>query len=275
MVMANENYILSWIGGKYYLRGWITDKMPSHDVYVEPFGGAAHVLLYKNPSGIEIYNDIDGDLVNLFKYARDHKDELIEYLEMIPYSRKIHDDWLNEWKQGTKGKDDLERAARFFFLINTSMNGKMGTFSTSYKKNITSQYWGKVRNIKNFANRMKNVIIENKDFEECIKMYDSKSTLYYIDPPYYDINYYSTNFSHKDHLRLYNCLKDIEGKFIISYYPHPVILKLYKNYNIYEKECVKHSNVVHNSCENRNKPRSTEILITNFKFQKTLQEVIK
>jgi len=255
------------MGGKFYIRKWIIDKFPPHYAYVEPFGGAAYVLLCKMPSRVEIYNDIDGDLVNLFEQARTHKDELIEYLESFPYSRKIHDMWLYDWKMGIKGNDDIERAARFFYISNSSVNGTFGTFQVSALKNAANSFYSKLNNIRDFANRMKNVVIENLDFEKCIKTYDSENTLFYIDPPYYDTNYYSVKFSHDEHVRLYKTIKNIEGKFVLSYYPHPVIMEMYgnENFNIYKREVVKHSQLT-----NKKKDKATEILITNFKTQRTL-----
>ena len=258
-------HIITRMGGKFYGRKWIVDKFPLHHTYVEPFGGAAYILLCKSPSKLEVYNDIDGDLVNLFEQARTHKDELIEYLESFPYSRKIHDTWLKEWKLGIKGNNNIERAARFFYLSNSSVKGRFGTFLTGATRNRATSFNNKINNIRDFAARMKKVVIENLDFEKCIKIYDSKNTFFYIDPPYYDTDYYSVRFSHDDHVRLYKILKDIKGKFMLSYYPHPVIMEMYKNFNIYERIVLKD-----NQLRSQMKNRTTEILITNFTTQKTL-----
>ena len=260
-------HIITRMGGKFYIRKWIISKFPPHHTYVEPFGGAAYVLLCKAPSKVEVYNDIDGNLVNLFEQARTHTDELIEYLESFPYSRKIHDTWLDEWKLGMKGNNDIERAARFFYISNSSVNGRFSTFSTSALKNNAKSFYGKLNNIRDFANRMRNVVIENLDFEKCIKAYDTENTLFYIDPPFYNTDYYFVNFSHEDHVRLYETIKDIKGKFILSYYPHSIIMEMYgnENFNIYKREVVKHSQLSY-----RKRDKATEILITNFKTQRTL-----
>ncbi len=106
------------------------------------------------------------------------------------------------------------------------------------------------------------------DFERVIMKYDRKETLFYLDPPYVDVEYYynvaGVDFKTKDHERLAEILKNINGKFVLSYYKHPMIKKLYKGFNFYSRQASKHSAGVTIHSKTRIKPKSTEWLITNY-----------
>ena len=92
------SHILSYIGGKFNIADWIVPHFPKHVCYVEPFGGAARVLLRKRVSEIEVYNDISQDLVNLFMIAKEMPDKLITETNALPYSRWLYETWLKDWK---------------------------------------------------------------------------------------------------------------------------------------------------------------------------------
>ena len=116
--------------------------------------------------------------------------------------------------------------------------------------------------------RLKKVQIECLDFEACIEKYDSKDTLFYLDPPYVGVeHYYKTgdvNFTYEDHLRLAKILKHIKGKFVLSYYQDKLVRKLYGNYRILRKNTVKHSCGLIRSRTIKEKPKSVELLIMNY-----------
>lgn len=116
--------------------------------------------------------------------------------------------------------------------------------------------------------RLKRVQIECLDFEKVIEKYDSKNTLFYLDPPYVDCEYYyktvGVDFTAKDHERLSSILRQIKGKFILSYYEHELVNKLYKKYNILVKECTKHSRGTTKASGDKPRPKSVELLIRNY-----------
>ena len=249
-LMTHYN-IIAKVGGKYYMKEWICSYIPPHHTYIEVFGGAAHVLLHKKKSPVEVYNDIDSDLVNLFKVARDQPDLLIERLEELPFSIEE----FNKQKTKLKSSDCIDRAIAYFYLANTTINSRMSCFVAS--RDQKRLFTIRIKRIRGFAKRMKNVIIENADFYDVIKKYDSENTFMYLDPPYHGLNYYNHKFSYTDHVRLANALKKIKGSFLLSYYTHKTICKLYKNFKIYTKKFIKHSIV------RSKKTYGSELLITN------------
>jgi len=97
-----------YLGGKHFLLKELLKRIPPHDVYVEVFGGSADLLFHKPPSKIEVYNDIDGDLVNLFEVVRNNFDEFHEKAKWLLYSRQLND----EWRKQPMPNDKIERAVR-------------------------------------------------------------------------------------------------------------------------------------------------------------------
>ena len=219
------NSFLSWVGGKNYLKKEIVSRFPqNYERYIEVFGGAAWVLFYKDKSGYEVYNDLNSDLVNLFKCVKFHSPELKRELSRGLNSRQL----FNEMKEscGFKGLTDIQRAARFFMLIKTSYGSKGHHFGC-VKKNINTMadYLDRVQE------RLCNVIIENMSFEKIIEGYDKKDTLFYLDPPYYGAEkYYQEEFSEENHIKLSEMLKSIKGKFILSYNDCEYIRELYSGF---------------------------------------------
>ena len=174
-----------YIGSKGNLAERIIEIFPPHQTYVEVFGGSAAVLLTKKPSPIEIYNDLNSDIVNFMLQVRNNLPALQWYLSFTPYSRELYERWLKEWRQGKKPADDMERAARWFFLQCSSVNGKFGSsWWCSKVRNRAQGYCTLVDRLMEVARRMRGVQIEQRDFREVIPTYDSEETLFYLDPPY-------------------------------------------------------------------------------------------
>ncbi|NLK87713.1 MAG: DNA adenine methylase [Clostridiaceae bacterium] len=222
------NSFISWIGGKNYLKKAINEEMPTNfNRYIEVFGGAAWVLFSKEKqASFEVYNDYNKDLINLFKCVKYHRPELQRELSFMLNSRELFEIFKAQYN--VHGMTDIQRAARFFFLLKTSY-GSNGRSYGCIKKNISimSTYLERVEK------RLSCVIIENKDFEDLIKVYDKPDALIYCDPPYYGTEkYYQVMFSESDHQRLYKTLCNIKGKFILSYNDCDYIRKLYKHFNI-------------------------------------------
>lgn len=221
---------ISWISGKNYLKKVITEQMPNKfNRYIEVFGGAGWVLFSKEKhANMEVYNDYNSDLVTLFKCVKYHCPELQRELSFMLNSREM----FNEFKEqyDTNGLTDIQRSARFFMLIKTSYGSNYKSFGC-VKRDILTM----IEYLTQIQTRLSNVIIENKDFEDLIKVYDRQDALFYLDPPYYATEkYYQALFTLEDHYRLYNTLKDLNGKFILSYNDCKFIRTLYKDFNIME-----------------------------------------
>ncbi len=245
--------IIGWIGGKRLLRKVIAPYVPK-DIkgYIEPFGGAAWMLLYKDKWGdLEVYNDLDNRLVNLFMQVKYHPDELIKELDWLVASRKLFGDILKQ-----EGLTEIQRAARFMFLITRSFGSKGDSFGTSQKRGTSSMY-NRLERIKELHKRLDMVIIENLSYEKVIDKYDTKSNFFYCDPPYM-LGYTYENSKQFSHEALRDILKSIKGRFILSYDDNPEVLKLYKGYDI------KHVTRTKGINRKEGKSEFNEVIIANF-----------
>lgn len=206
-------------GGKTPYWADIVQYFPEHRRYVEPFGGGAAVLLNKPESYIEVYNDRDGDVVHFFRVLRERPDDLKQWLRRTPFSRDLHKRWTQEFFDGYRPDDDLERAGRWFYLRYTQYGGKLNGpsgFKASGKRNEALSFRGGIEAIDEVVDRFQKVTIENEDYRDVLDRYDGPEALFYLDPPYYGPGdeIYDTEF---DHAALATALADLEGYWICSY----------------------------------------------------------
>lgn len=251
---------IGWIGGKKLLRKEIIARFPKEvpTTYVEVCGGAGWVLFGKDKltKQVEVFNDIDSNLINLFRCVQHHPEALIKELEYIIPSREFFGDFKQQIN--SRGLTDIQRAARYFYLIKDSYGSKKEAFSTCPKSfDRTFEHFPDIQS------RLKGVIIENKSYDDLIRLYDSDNTLFYIDPPYHGTEkYYKSNghpFTEDDHYKLCECLKHIKGKFILSYNDDEFVRNLYKDYNI---DGVTRNNSL--ASINVNKKPYAEVIIKNY-----------
>lgn len=224
------NSFIGWIGGKRLLRKDILQRFPDEGVnrYIEVFGGAGWVFFAKERKNnqLEVFNDLDGELVNLYRCIKYHCTAVQEELKWLLSSREQFYDFREQIKN--RGLTDIQRAARFFYLVKISFGSDRRTFATSSKRiDIASEYLQKVQE------RLRGVVIEQKDYADLIKVYDRKDALFYLDPPYVGTeSYYNIPFSIEDHQKLAEILKGIKGRFILSYNDDPLIRCLYNSFSI-------------------------------------------
>lgn len=249
------NSFIGWIGGKKLLRKHILELFPDDaERYVEVFGGAGWVLFAKErkQDQLEVFNDMDGNLVNLYRCVKYHCSALQEELQWLLSSREQFFIYKNQILQ--QGLTDIQRAAMYYYLIKMSFGSDRNTFATSSKMMDRGiSYLAEIRD------RLSGVVIERKDFENLIQVYDRKKALFYLDPPYKGTEqYYDVEFCEKDHLRLKDALCKLQGKFILSYNNDPYIQNLYKDFRIRE---VDRRNSLPAKC---NTEKYRELIITNF-----------
>ena len=220
---------IAWIGGKKLLRKAIMERFPTDgfDRYIEVFGGAGWVLFGKEVGKeLEVFNDADSNLINLYRCIKYHREELQKELKWLFISREQFFDSKSQIE--VRGLTDIQRAARYFHIIKVSFGADRKTFGTN-KKNLSNS----IEYLEEVQERLKNVVIENKDFESLIKVYDRPGALFYLDPPYHGTEkYYAAGFLQEDHFRLKTVLKGIKGKFILSYNDDEFIRELYKDFQI-------------------------------------------
>jgi DNA adenine methylase len=214
--------ILRWPGAKWRIADWIIRQFPRHDVYVEPFFGSGAVFFRKAPSGTETINDIDSNIVNLFRVVRDSADELAEVLEMTPYSRA---EYLGCHE--IKG-NEIEQARRFLVRVWQAFGGKTYCKS-SWAHDRTNtvfrpKYWCQLpARLIAIVERLKMAQIECMDALELIPMYNRTNTLLYVDPPYLKSTrtqlHYECEFSTSDqHEQLLQLCQKHTGPCIVSSY---------------------------------------------------------
>ena len=231
---------LPWYGSKSRHLPWLLPLLPQCKHYVEPFGGSAVVLLNRDPSPIETYNDINGEVVNFFRVLRDQPNELITAIELTPSSREefalaIYD---------TAELTPLERARRFCVLCQQAFGaaGNIATLSF-WSSSVTHTFRGmsttvsrvlaKQQNLAYVAQRLLTVQIEDRPALDCIKRYDSPDTLFYCDPPYVhetrrkNFNYSNNEMTTEEHKELAALLNSVQGKVALSGYEGDLYNDLY------------------------------------------------
>lgn len=265
--------MIPYIGGKSYLASWIISNFPRNYQsmsYCEVFGGGGWLLFKKEPSFLEIYNELNSDLVNLFRVIRDNYEQFEHRAQWSLHSREMYKEAI-ERLQENEFESDIERAAHYAILRTQTFSGgnsKSWGYQVTARKATSGKWLPFLKRMEQINARLKKVQIECLDFEKVIKKYDDKNTLFYLDPPYVDAeHYYKTDevdFKKEDHERLNETLSQIEGKFVVSYYDHPLVKKLYKGHRIIKKDSVKHSCGVTRGRKDILKPRSVELLIMNY-----------
>lgn len=214
---------LTYPGGKVKISSWVISFFPRHKIYVEPFGGAAGVLLNKTPSPLEVYNDLNSDLVNFFRVLRDKEKaaELIRRLRLTPYAREEFDSFY-PMPEG----DDIERARALVCRTDMGIGIRMAVSDS--KTGFAAERPDKIRrNVKAFANhvekmreiagRFRSVVIEHKDVLELIPRYDSPDTLWYLDPPY-NCRYSFRYKAEIDQKAMLDAFQNVSGYVVLSGY---------------------------------------------------------
>ena len=230
--MKTNHPLIRYHGGKFRLADWIISHFPKHETYVEPFGGGASVLLSKTPSRMEVYNDLDSDIVNFFEILRDQQlaEELAQQIELTPYSRV---EFLNARDETS---DRIERARRLVVRAQMGFGSAGATRAkTGFRldtarsgSDIVTIWQRQPEIIIQAAARLKKVLIENRDAIKVIQDHDREDTLFFIDPPYVHETRtigdraYRHEMTNADHEQLINVLNSCKGKIILCGYDHPI-----------------------------------------------------
>ena len=236
--------VLRYHGGKWLLGKWIIGHFPKHRCYVEPFGGAASVLMQKDRSYAEVYNDLDGELVSLFKVIREQGNELRESLRLTPFSRL---DFVESYKPSG---DPLEQARRTIVRSFLGFGSNAHNKKTGFRANSNRSGTTPARDWRNYPDalpwmidRLRGVVIENRDAVEVMQAHDTKNTLHYVDPPYVASTRdrggdYRHEMTDDDHRRLAADLEKMAGMVIVSGYPCVLYDELFGHWHRVEREAL-------------------------------------
>lgn len=258
---ASGHSFSGWLGGKAQLARTIIDLMPPHQHYCEVFAGAAWVLFKKIPSKAETINDINGELINLYRIFKYHFEALLTEFEQQLNSR---DEFLRLRSTPPNTLTDIQRAARFYYMLRTCYGARINspTYASSGTRPARVKLGEELReHLAQIHQRLQKVCIENQSFAQLIPRMDCPNTLFYIDPPYYDCeNYYGKDiFNKDDFLKLRDLLKAIKGKFILSLNDVPEVRDIFQDFQIESKK-IRWSVNATSTNENNGK----EVIITNF-----------
>lgn len=211
--MANP--IVPWIGGKRRLAKHILPLFPAHQCYVEPFAGGAALFFMKQPSDVEVLNDINGELVNLYRVIKHHLGEFVQQFRWALVSRQMYD-WLKETP--TEPLTDIQRAARFFYMQKMAFGGKVSnqTFGTATTAAPRLNLLRLEEDLSAAHLRLSRTYIEHLAWSECVRRYDRPHSLFYLDPPYWGTEGYGVDFGLEQYSLMADMARSVKGKVIIS-----------------------------------------------------------
>lgn len=246
---------LKWYGGKHYLASWIIGHFPDHRIYLEPFGGGASVLLNKPPVEVETYNDIDLRLTRFFRVLRDHGDDFVRRVSLIPYS-EVEFRTAAEYPAGEYpiGASEIEKAILDFVRWRQSFAGKGQSWSYTTTRarggmaGDVNAWWTAIEALPQVIDRIRRVQIICQSAFDAIRKFDHEEALIYCDPPYVhgtrcqqSTAVYQTEMSDDDHQRLASVLTKCKGAVVLSGYESPLYNKLYSAWQKVTKTIANHA----------------------------------
>jgi DNA adenine methylase len=252
---------LAWVGGKSRLRAVVIRKIPPHECYVELFAGAAWVLLGKDPksSMSEVFNDLDGDLVNFWRVLKHRPAEFAEAVGWVLDSREL---WQG-WKVRRSVGPEIDRAIRFYGVLRFSFAALGEHWGYAFKGRPRGHETLSVMRAfaARLADRLRGVYIEHGSWSDCLQRYDRAQTFFYVDPPYRGLTQpYVQPFEDRDHRALAQVLLKAKSKWLLSYNDDPVIRELYSDRRGVTLEVAS----VGYSIARTGRARAAELLIRNY-----------
>jgi len=224
--------IIPWIGGKRRLADRLIPLFPQHTCYVEVFcGGAALFFLRPAPAEVEVINDINGELVTLYRVVQHHLEEFVRQFKWALSSRQMF-----KLLQNTRPETltDIQRAARFFYLQQNAYGGRVQ--GQVYGGSTTAPPGLNLLRLEETLSaahlRLTDVHIENVPWAECVERYDRPHTFFYMDPPYWQTDGYAVPFEFDQYVQMSALAKSMKGRAMISLNDHPEIREAFKGLHI-------------------------------------------
>jgi DNA adenine methylase len=250
---GRKRIVFGWYGGKFSHLEWLLPLLPDAHHYCEPFAGSGAVLLNRMPSPVETYNDVDGEVVNFFKVLREQPEELTRAIALTPFSREEYHRAIRELPSNLpRSKRAVERARRFYIRARQTRTGLAQTASLGRWANcrdtsrsgmsgVISRWLGGVEALPDIAERLLRVQIENRPATDVIRLYDTKKTLFYCDPPYLhdtrgDSKAYGFEMDEQAHIDLASVLHRVKGKVALSGYRNKLMDKLYRDWRRFDAD---------------------------------------
>lgn len=251
--------IIPWMGGKRRLADRLIPLFPPHECYVEVFaGGAALFFMRPQPAPVEVLNDINGDLVSLYRVVQNHLEEFVRQFKWALSSRQLF-----EWQKITRPETltDIQRAARFFYLQHHAFGGKVsgqnfGTATTGPAINLMRIE----ENLSAAWQRLAGTYVENLPWIDCAERYDRPHTFLYMDPPYWQTEGYGVDFPFTEYERMADFMRRCKGKVMVSINDHPDIRRAFAGFYMEELDI----NYSVSNQRNGKSEKSGELVIMNW-----------
>ena len=249
-----------YFGGKSRLAQQIIPLIPKHHCYVEPYCGAAWILLKKPPSEVEVLNDLSGELVNFWRMVQTHPEEILRCLEYSVASRRVFED---EKDGDVRGLTEIQRAVRFYYVQKLGFGGRTDnrSFSVSTVSPPRMNHSRIKGDIRKLHRRLGRVYFENLPALEILKRYDRATTFFYLDPPYWGKRGYEHLMEPADYLELRDTLRKLKGRFILSLNDCSEVREMFSEFRI------RSASAVYSVSQGRTKSRATtrakEVLVHN------------
>jgi DNA adenine methylase len=218
------------MGGKRRLADLLIPRFPPHKCYVEVFAGGAAIYFLRPPAEVEVINDVNGDLISLYRVVKAHPEEFMRQFKWALSSREMF-----KWTQATPPETltDVQRAARFYYLQHHCFGGKVegqtwGTATTAPPVNLL-----RIEEQLSAAHlRLASTYIERLDWRECIERYDRPHSFFYLDPPYWETAGYGVPFPFEQYELMAEVMRKLKGKAILSINDHPDIRRAFAGFHM-------------------------------------------
>lgn len=252
---------IKWVGGKSKLVDKLIPLIPKHKCYVEVFSGAGWMLFAKEPSTVEVLNDLDSNLMNFWSVIKNTPDQFIRSFNYTLVSRETFDKYKRKYKQNDF-EDNIEKAHVFYYLVNAGFASDMKNpvFGTKCQSRNGLRVEEVDTTIPEAYKRLQRVTIENKPFEGLFSIYDSPDTFFYLDSPYRNTKQYAVGkFTDEQYQLLADCCRNAKGKWLYTINDNEYIRELFKDFNIMTHD------VYYSICKTQNGRQDfKELIITNY-----------
>lgn len=265
--IAMLNPCIKWHGSKHRLRSWVGRRLAPNDIYLEPFGGPASVLLNRPRAKTEIYNDLDKGMVALMVVIRDRLDELLDRLRLLRFGIETYRQHQELYRTE---QTILNRAVSHFVLGRMGFGGGRWGGGFSYSPIVRKTWGSSLDRLYPIHERLQGVLILNRDGVELLEEYSRCDVTTYCDPPYHPsarsgVGHYTCEMTHEDHERLAQVLLKSRAKIAISAYPCAAYESWYRSWHQSRRAVTKQMSPA--------RPQADEVLWTNYDVDDCLSPV--